>query len=222
MLMVLPGSTDSFARAEAGGKGYNLYIMSCRGLPVPPWVVLGKRFFQAFVNQAGLADGIRQQLDGFAAGRCSAADVSSQIAALFEEARLPDEIRSAVTEAFGKLAHPKAISVRSSAADEDSAAHSFAGQLSSYLYITGEDEAARCLKRCWASAYSERSLAYRKERGLSFDHIAVAAIFQEMIDPDTSGVMFTCDPAEFDRSTLCCQRRLWRRRGPGLRRARCG
>ena len=39
-MLVLPRSTDNFAKSEAGGKGYNLYVLSHAGLPVPEGLVL--------------------------------------------------------------------------------------------------------------------------------------------------------------------------------------
>ena len=39
-MLVLSGSTEAFAKREAGGKGLNLYLMSREGFPVPAWVVL--------------------------------------------------------------------------------------------------------------------------------------------------------------------------------------
>lgn len=196
MMLVLPNSTEPFARSEAGGKGYNLYVMSSNGLPVPRWAILGKRFFHAFLVRHALEPRLQEHLDAFRAARCSAEQAAAAIAVLFDNAPLTPEIRTAVTQACLALGNPAEISVRSSAADEDSAAHSFAGQLSSFLYVRTEEEAARRLKQCWASAFSARALVYRRENGLDFGKIAMAVILQEMIDPDISGVLFTCDPVE--------------------------
>ncbi len=194
MLLVLPNSTEPFARAEAGGKGYNLYVMTRHGLPVPRWAVLGKRFFRAFLAAHALEPRLQEQVEAFLADRLGAEQASAAITALIEDAPLPPEMRTAITRAYAALGYPAEISVRSSAADEDSATHSFAGQLSSFLYVRSENEAARRLKQCWASAFSARALAYRREQGLDCGNIAVAVILQEMIDSDVSGVLFTCDP----------------------------
>jgi pyruvate,water dikinase len=195
-MLVRPGSTEAFARREAGGKGFNLWRMGEAGLPVPPWVAMPGRAFTRFVEGAGgLAGVIREAVGAFERGERTGADAEQAIAAAIEAAPLPEAMRREVDEAWAALA-AEAISVRSSAADEDGGAHSFAGQLTSYLYVTGAEDAARCLKRCWASGFTERGLAYRRERKLRLDQIRVAVIFQRMIDPDASGVLFTCDPVE--------------------------
>ena len=62
-MLVTRESTPAFARREAGGKGYNLYLLSREGLPVPKWVVLGKRYFARFVAATGIETTIRAILD---------------------------------------------------------------------------------------------------------------------------------------------------------------
>jgi phosphohistidine swiveling domain-containing protein len=194
MLLVLPHSTEAFARTEAGGKGYNLYLMTRHGLPVPRWAILGKQSFQAFVTHHALAPRVGAQVEAFLAGARTAEQAAQAIATLIEDAPMPPAIRALVDRAWEVLGHPAEIAVRSSAADEDSATHSFAGQLSSSLYVPSADEAARAVKQCWASAFSARALVYRREHGLDGGKVAVAVIFQQMLDPEASGVLFTCDP----------------------------
>ena len=46
------------------------------------------------------------------------------------------------------------MAVRSSATTEDSSAHSFAGQLKSFLYVEGPEALLEAVKGCWASAFS--------------------------------------------------------------------
>ena len=88
------------------------------------------------------------------------------------------------------------ISVRSSASDEDGQKFSFAGQLSSYLYVDNLADVERFVKLCWASGYSERGLVYRKENGIPLKGVRVSVVLQRMIDPSKSGVLFTCEPVE--------------------------
>ncbi|GIW72288.1 MAG: phosphoenolpyruvate synthase [Planctomycetota bacterium] len=192
-MLVYPNSTRQFARREAGGKGYNLYLLSAQGLPVPDWVVLGARVWEHFVRTTGLEPVIAEALARFRDGSASAARTAAAIAERIEAAPLDEQVRSWLEQGLAALGHPPRIAVRSSAADEDSAGHSFAGQLASFLYVEGAEQAARCLKRCWASGFTERALVYRRERGLALEGIRVAVILQTMIDPDTSGVLFTCD-----------------------------
>ncbi len=197
-MIVRPNSTEAFARREAGGKGYNLYLLSGQGLPIPPWVVLGRAVYCRFIEQTGLAAALREALDAFRHGEADAEATAGRIRVSLESPAMPASVSELIAHAYAEVAGPEAhlIAVRSSAADEDSAAHSFAGQLSSYLYVDSPDVTMARVRDCWISNFSARALSYRWENGLSLDALAVAVILQRMIDPDTAGVLFTCDPAD--------------------------
>lgn len=195
-MLVLKNSVDNFAKQEAGGKGYNLYVMSKEGISVPEWVVLGRSCYERFVRESNIADLIDGILAEYSQDSLDAKSASEKVANLILNAALPESIRMLADKAYEVIGSDKTISVRSSAADEDSAAHSFAGQLSSFLYVKGVDDACMYLLQCWASGFTERSLIYRKKNKIPLAGIAVAVVFQEMIDPEISGVMFTCEPME--------------------------
>lgn len=193
-MLVTPKSTLFFAKNEAGGKGFNLYLMSQAGLPVPEWVVFGKRYFHEFLNSANVKAELEKELDQLLAGTITAAQAEKNILTLFEKTDLPYSVGKSLLEALSTLGADKVFSVRSSAADEDSLAHSFAGQLSSYLYVSGKEDILKYIRLCWASAFSERGLVYRLENKIDLKKISVSVVLQRMIDPDKSGVLFTCDP----------------------------
>lgn len=193
-MLVTKESTSFFAKNEAGGKGYNLFLMSKTGFPVPEWVVLGKRHFESFLEATKLSGRIEVILNEFLSGKTTGKETEDVITKLIKSASLPDDIDKLIDHGMKTLGQSTMISVRSSAADEDGSAHSFAGQLSSFLYVTGKEQIVESIKGCWASAYSERGLSYRKENNLDVLKISVAVVLQRMIDPEKSGVMFTCDP----------------------------
>ena len=87
----------------------------------------------------------------------------------------------------------KLYAVRSSAIDEDSLHHSFAGIHDSYLnveYIDIFDAVIRVKE----SATSPRAMEYRIQNQLPLDNIAIAVIIQEMVDADYAGVINTINP----------------------------
>src|SRR5262249_52649836 len=49
------------------------------------------------------------------------------------------------------------------------------------------------LREIWWSANSDSAITYRKRVGL-FTRPSVAVVVQVLLDPDTAGVMFTCNP----------------------------
>lgn len=97
--------------------------------------------------------------------------------------------------ALARAVAPDATSfaVRSSALEEDGAEHSFAGQLDSFLFVP-IDRIPEKVEAVWRSGFSERMLAYRRERGLSGQPQVPAVLVQRMIDADSSGVAFSADP----------------------------
>lgn len=195
-MFVLKKSVPAFAKQQAGGKGYNLYRLTKAGVPVPEWFVIGRDHFQNFVQQPGVAPHLATTISDFEAGQISGAEAETQIQNLFLEQALPEALINGVVSTLAAQQMKGKVSVRSSAADEDSLSHSFAGQLSSFLYIESLETILRSLKLCWASGYTARGLAYRKENQLSVAKIQVAVVIQKMIDPEKSGVLFTCDPVK--------------------------
>ena len=97
------------------------------------------------------------------------------------------------------------VAVRSSATAEDLPEASFAGQLETYLNVEGEQALADACKKCFASLFTDRAIAYRENHG--FDHMSVALSVgvQTMVRSDLacSGVMFSIDTETgFPRSVL--------------------
>ena len=195
-MLVRKNATANFAAKEAGGKGHNLYLMAQMGLPVPAWVVLGRSHFLEFIRSSGADLAVAEALQDFGIGLMTAAAASSKIEQLILAAQVPADLLAEAIKGYEEVSVNGAISVRSSAFDEDGAAHSFAGQLSSYLYVLTIDQALLAIKKCWASAYSERALVYRRERGIGLSGICVAVVLQQMIEPTSSGVLFTCEPTQ--------------------------
>jgi pyruvate,water dikinase len=85
------------------------------------------------------------------------------------------------------------FAVRSSALDEDSTLHSFAGQLESFLFVSAGDVPHRVLD-VWRSAFSDRVCAYRRKNNLPPVPGAPAVLIQKMVNPEVSGVAFSADP----------------------------
>lgn len=84
------------------------------------------------------------------------------------------------------------FAVRSSAAAEDGAQHSFAGQFDSFLNVASSQLIDR-VKRVQQSAKSEHIASYQNSQSLgNVTHPSV--LIQCMLEPDISGVAFSADP----------------------------
>lgn len=87
----------------------------------------------------------------------------------------------------------QAVVVRSSVADEDGKEHAFPGMMDSFLNLRRLEDLWEAVAHCAASAYSERAVAYRRQKGLS-QQARPAVIVQRQLTPEASGVLFTTFP----------------------------
>jgi pyruvate,water dikinase len=180
----------------AGGKGANLGELTRAGFPVPPGFVIGAPAYALFVERTGLRDRIAERLaavdvDDPAELEAAARDVR----ALVEAEPLPDEIETAVREAYERLGgEDLSVAVRSSATAEDTEAASFAGMNETFLNVRGADALLDAVRRCWSSLFGARTVFYRAKRGFGQADMDIAVIVQRQIDSERAGVMFTVDP----------------------------
>jgi pyruvate,water dikinase len=109
------------------------------------------------------------------------------------ESRLSEALQRAIQEALPGLAADR-VAVRSSASEEDSPGHSFAGQFDTFLGIKGLPAILDAVKACWASLWSDRAFEYRIRKGMPHAAAAMAVIIQTQVAAEVSGVVFTSDP----------------------------
>ncbi len=199
-----------------GGKASNLARLREAGQDVPPWYAITTDAFRLSHERAGVATRIADRLGRLAvdaggtlaagAGGTLAAgaggvlaDASAEIRQWALEVPLPEELTREIERAHAaEFPLDALVAVRSSAVGEDAAGESFAGLHDSFLFVRGRAELLDEIRGVWASAYNERALAYRQERGLPLVDIGVAVIVQEMVHARSSGVMFTANPVTGD------------------------
>lgn len=100
-------------------------------------------------------------------------------------------LTDAVTKAAAALVFP--LAVRSSAADEDGAVASFAGQHVTLLNVAAIEDLVPALLEIWWSANSDAAISYRQRVGL-VTRPSVGVVVQSLLDPDVAGVLFTQNP----------------------------
>ncbi len=93
------------------------------------------------------------------------------------------------------------LAVRSSAADEDGADASFAGQHLTLLNVLSADDISNALSEIWWSANSDSAITYRQRVGL-FSRPSVGVVVQALLNPETAGVMFTQNPVTGDHERV--------------------
>lgn len=168
----------------AGGKGASLASMTGAGLPVPPGFVVSASVLSRSVNGAHLVELATQQ-------------AHEEAQKLVRAAVAP---REEIVSAYEELGRGP-VAVRSSACAEDSEAASFAGQQDTFLNVEGDDAVVDRVIECWASFFSERAIFYRARKG-SLEDLAMAVVVQRMVEPTSSGVLFTADPVRRRRDRM--------------------
>ncbi|MHC3821045.1 phosphoenolpyruvate synthase (plasmid) [Streptomyces sp. NBC_00341] len=196
MRTIFAGSSLEEVARAAGGKGRNLYDLSVHGLDVPRWAVVGVDVFRKFVTALDMSGRIDELLS--TATVHNAGRIAEQLAELIGSGRLDERAAAVIEEAY-RRAGGGAVAVRSSGIEEDGARLSFAGQFDTFLNVRGLAEVEDHVRRCWASAFSERSLHYRLRHGLPLRDAEMAVVVQEMVDAERSGVLFTANPVSGDR-----------------------
>ena len=174
-----------------GGKGDNLLLLQ-ETFAVPPWIAVPDSVFRRCLAEAGLDGAIREKLDTLT--EMTAGRIAEDLAALILTLPIPEDIVRELAEAVPARFGTDFVSVRSSAADEDGARHSFAGIHESFLYVRGTAAIVDRMRCVWASGYQARALLYRQHNGLAMHPVPMAVLIQRMIDAQSSGVVFTADP----------------------------
>jgi rifampicin phosphotransferase len=176
---VLARPLDQVGAADvetAGGKGANLGELARAKFPVP--------------------DGFVLTTDAYArAAREAQVDPSHPLAAAerLRTTPMPDAIAAAACDAYRALGGGP-VAVRSSATAEDLPGASFAGQQDTYLNVVGNPSLLDAIRRCWASLWNERAVAYRRAHDVDDTSVSLAVVVQRMVNASAAGVLFTADP----------------------------
>ena len=196
--MSLVSLINAHNAAEMGGKAASLSRMAAAGIRVPSGFVLPASLFDGFVQSSGRSQDIQTlRRDVDASDPVAVADASAQIHSWLVQTPLSEAVRTSLTAHYSALDAAQVV-VRSSAIGEDSVSASFAGQLDSFLDTTNAQALAENVRRCWASLFSARCLAYQQATGTTLQRMGV--LVQPQIPGAISGVAFTVSP--LDQSQL--------------------
>ncbi|WP_440105182.1 PEP/pyruvate-binding domain-containing protein [Streptosporangium sp. H16] len=195
-MKTLPLDDEAADLALAGGKGASLARLARAGLPVPGGFHVTTDAYRDFVSRDGLNEQIMEAVSGMPPEQAS-----PRIAALFSEREIPAETAAEIRAAHARLGEDVPVAVRSSATAEDLPDMSFAGQQDTYLNIRG-DGLLDAVRRCWASLWTARAIAYRAANGVPQDDVTLAVVVQELVAADAAGVLFTANPVTGARDQI--------------------
>jgi len=189
---------------QVGGKNASLGEMRRelipKGVSIPDGYAVTAFAYRYLLESAGIRDQIKAVLSDLDTHDLqNLKDRGRKVRDLIYNAPFPDDLRTAIIEAYKKLCDEYGentdVAVRSSATAEDLPDASFAGQQETYLNITGENALLEACKHCFASLFTDRAISYRFDKG--FDHMSIALSIgvQKMVRSDlaASGVIFSID-----------------------------
>ena len=191
-----------------GGKNASLGTMFSAGLPVPPGFAVSADCYRKALADGGLTG----EIDALIAAVDMRDPVSVSAAghrarALITGLAMSPDLDEAIRAAYARLGaacgdEQVPVAVRSSATCEDQPDASFAGEHDTYLWVRGADAVVDAVRRCWASLFTDRGIAYRLERGYGQHGAAMSVGVQQMVRPRAAGVAFTLNPLNGDRSQI--------------------
>ncbi len=199
-LVVSAGAAEAAGERQVGGKALGLARLDRAGARVPPWAVVRADALREFLRRVNLTPEFEETFRHMAglnpdlpADMAAIQEAADRLQKRLNDTGVPSFLKSEIAGALAGFGEGS-VAVRSSMAGEDSASHSFAGQLESYLYLRSPDEVLAAVRDCWTSAFSPRVIAYRLRTGMPLDLPNVGVVIQRMLSGEVSGVMFTAHP----------------------------
>ncbi|MCU1519573.1 MAG: Pyruvate, water dikinase, partial [Pseudarthrobacter sp.] len=189
--------------ATVGGKALNLGRLAAAGFPVPPGFCLTTvGYRKAAPAEMDVTAG---RLDGAGLGVAAGLPdedrngLAVRAREVMAAAPVPPDVEAAIRSAYAAMGSGP-VAVRSSATAEDLPFASFAGQQDSFMDVVGGDAVVEAVRRCWASLWTNRAVAYRTRNGIGHREVSLAVVVQQMVHAGTAGVLFTANPVTGTRT----------------------
>ena len=167
-------------------------------LKIPDGFVVTAEAFRTYMK----AGGLEQEIDRLIQttdmeSREEVFQLSSSIMQMVIDTRLPESVSDAILAAYDalrdELGSDVRLAVRSSALGEDLEGASFAGQYRSVLNVD-RSSLLWAYKEVMASKYSQQAMAYRVNRGIRDEDVAMCVGCMTMVDAQASGVAYSRSP----------------------------
>src|SRR3990172_5976394 len=188
-----------------GGKNASLGEMyqnlTKKGVKVPNGFAVTAYAYRYVLEKSGVMAELKKSLRGLNVKNVKdLAEAGRKARDIVLHCEFPPELQVAIVDAYERLSREYKgkstdVAVRSSATAEDLPEASFAGQQETFLNIRGAHELMDACRRCFASLFTNRAIAYRAQH--KFDHFKVYLSIgvQKMVRSDLAcaGVIFTLD-----------------------------
>ena len=188
-----------------GGKNASLgemkNLLSETGINIPDGFALTASAYWYFLEENNLEQKLKEIFAKFNPNSIkSLQETGKEARNLILNGEFPKDLKKEIIKAYQRLSQKynqknTEVAVRSSGVAEDAPGGSFAGQFETYLNVRGEEKLLEASKKCLASSFNDRVIAYREEKKISHLEFALSIGIQKMVRSDSasSGVMFTLD-----------------------------
>ena len=188
-----------------GGKNASLGEMyselSKKGINIPNGFALTSRAYWYFFKKNKIDKRLKEIFKKFDPKSLKSLQETGKAArSLILKADFPEDLKKEIIKIYKNLSQKYKqentdVAVRSSGTCEDLPEASFAGQFETFLNVRGEEELLRAIKKCLASLFNDRAIAYTQEKGFEHLKIALSVGVQKMVRSDlaSAGVIFTLD-----------------------------
>ncbi len=190
----------------AGKKCGHLGEMQRAGLPVPPGFALTLDAYEKFLRESGVEKEIAACLENNKERLEKDTGVFEEISSyimneLILNKEMPPELRELLENFYEELCvecgvTDVPVAVRSSGPV------SMPGQFDTYLNVCGKESLIYNIMKVWASSFNARAIAYRFQRDMKVESSPIGVAVLKMVNAKSSGVMFTLDPLNGDRSRI--------------------
>ena len=200
--LVIPlDDTDTETADQVGGKMANLgEIRNRLSMRVQNGFAVTARGYYRFMEYNDLQSEIDRRIQATDVDRLDQLHaLSAAIRQLIIGSPLPEDLSEAMMGAYRRLEEMDGtgirVAMRSSALGEDFAGTSFAGQYLSELNVNREF-IPDVYKEIVASKYGLAAMAYRLNRGIRDEDVAMCVGCMSMVDPVSGGVLYSRNPLD--------------------------
>jgi len=188
-----------------GGKNASLgemcRVLSKKGINIPDGFALTSKAYWYYLRFNRIDKQLKEIFNKFNRKSLKSLKKTGETARnLILKSEFPEDLEKEIVGAYKKLSrkykeNETDVAVRSSGTCEDLPEASFAGQFETFLNVSNEEQLLKAIKKCFASLFNNRAIAYKEEKGFSQIKIALSVGVQKMVRSDlaSSGVIFTLD-----------------------------
>ncbi len=191
--------------ALVGGKnaslGEMLQNLTALGVNIPDGFVVTVDAYYAFIEHNNLAETINTTVAAIDYNNIESLRRGGMyIRQAFLNGSFPEDMKETIIADYKALSQQYGqemtdVAVRSSATAEDLPDASFAGQQETFLNVRGPEMLMDCIRKCFASLFTDRAISYRQNFGYDHLQLALSVCVQKMVRSDlgTAGVAFSID-----------------------------